>query len=79
MFRLSTDPVLKGKDLTSFSIAPIQRLSRYKLLIDAVNKSLQSNEKEIMLAVGTSLSNKIDQVFLFFHSNKIITCFSISF
>jgi len=56
---LLNDKRLEGRDVLSFLIAPLQRLPRYKLLVDAVLKLVDHTE---VYAEGEQLSKLIDQV-----------------
>lgn len=60
--KLKGDPVLEGKDVSAYLIDPILRLSRYKLLVDAVIKLLPSDEESEVLDQGINLSKVIDRV-----------------
>jgi len=63
--KLLGDESLNGKDILSYVVAPIQRLSRYKLLVDALVKRLSDED---LVSQGSKLSQDIDQVpYLFFH------------
>ena len=47
--QLESEPRLKGKRLSSLLITPVQRLPRYKLLVEALNKEiLKANDLETM-------------------------------
>ena len=47
--------------MSSFLILPVQRIARYKLLVDAVNKILPENEYDV-LEQGYSLSKRLENV-----------------
>jgi hypothetical protein len=64
--KLLADECLNGKDILSYVVAPIQRLSRYKLLVDALIKQLSDED---LILQGYKLSKDIDQV----------PCFSFKF
>ena len=59
--KLLFDPRLQGKDMCSFLISPIQRLPRYKLLIDAVLKILPASEVAI-IEQGVKLSKNLERL-----------------
>ncbi len=60
---LLVHPRLEGKDIASFLIAPLQRLARYKLLIDAILKLItQLNQDHDVYSMGLDLSNYLDNV-----------------
>ncbi len=58
---LLNDKRLEGRDVLSFLIAPLQRLPRYKLLVDAVLKLLSDLQPELY-AEGKQISKYIDEV-----------------
>lgn len=47
--------------MSSFLILPVQRIARYKLLVDAVNKILPETEYDV-LEQGYSLSKRLENV-----------------
>ncbi|RNA34208.1 rho guanine nucleotide exchange factor 19-like [Brachionus plicatilis] len=58
--KLSYNPVLEGKDVQTYFIKPIQRLSRYKLLADAILTILPKDSPHIEEGKNLSiLMNKI--------------------
>lgn len=62
MQKLNYNPILEGKDVQTYFIAPVQRLSRYKLLTDAILNILP--EDSPYFEEGRSLScliNKVNQ------------------
>ena len=59
--KLLYDPRLQGKDVSSFLIAPIQRLPRYKLLIDAIVKILPQSDVDLVKS-GLELSNSLQML-----------------
>lgn len=66
--KLLTDECLNGKDILSYVVAPIQRLSRYKLLVDALIKRLSDED---LVSQGSKLSKDIDQVRCCYFFNMI--------
>ena len=58
------DPKLGGKDISSYLIAPVQRLSRYKLLTDAVLKVLPEDSENY--STGLSVVKLLEKVFTHF-------------
>jgi hypothetical protein len=55
------NPRLKGKDISSFLISPLQRLPRYKLLIDAILKNMPES-KNCVFIMGSELSNHLENL-----------------
>lgn len=60
MQKLNHNPILEGKDVQTFFIAPVQRLSRYKLLTDAILNILPADSPHNQ--EGKHLSNLIKKV-----------------
>ena len=50
------NPKLEGKDILSFLIAPVQRVPRYKLLVEAVIKLLPVSD-DVVIEQGISNEN----------------------
>ena len=63
---LLSDSRLEGKDVLSYLIAPLQRLPRYKLLVDAVLNTMStiSDKDSKAYSEGLKLSQIFDQVIL---------------
>jgi hypothetical protein len=53
--------MLGSKDLVQFIVAPVQRLTRYKLLIDVMNKEINPESRDLRKK-GLRLSKTLDQV-----------------
>lgn len=69
--KLLGDERLNGKDILSYVVAPIQRLSRYKLLVDALIKRLTDED---LVLQGSKLSQDIDQVPCLLFDLKVKNC-----
>jgi hypothetical protein len=55
--------ILDSKDLVQFIVAPVQRLTRYKLLIDVMNNEISpENERDVVRKKGLRLSKILDQI-----------------
>jgi hypothetical protein len=59
----NSNPKLEGKDILTFLIAPVQRVPRYKLLVDAVIKLLPENN-EVVIQQGKKLLQVLEKVSL---------------
>jgi hypothetical protein len=54
--------ILGSKDLIQFIVAPVQRLTRYKLLIDVMNREINPENEKDLRKKGMRLSKILDQV-----------------
>ncbi|CAF0769548.1 unnamed protein product, partial [Brachionus calyciflorus] len=61
MQKLNFSPILEGKDILSYFITPIQRLSRYKLLVDAIVNILP-DDSPLLIQEGMYLSKLIKKI-----------------
>ncbi len=54
---------MEGKDILTFLIAPVQRIPRYKLLVEAVLKLVSENfENETVIQQGKKLLELLENV-----------------